>query len=834
MKNSQPRKELRIGLVLYGGVSLAVYIHGVVTEIWHALRASEARARNANAGPSKGTAAVYLELLRDLKKLHRGNDLRIVVDTIAGTSAGGVNGVVLSKAIATGGDASVLDETWIEKSGFGKLKAHPHKHTPCWLRLGDNVAAVWSSGLRKFRRFLDRIPGINWVWARDHIYSLFTSENPKKTPLNGNYFTRMIADTLESMSSPPAGPKLIPPGGRLDLVLTSTDLYGWPRHLPVEPRFHKKLLETQHAHRMRFRFHCPLGQQGNGGDFHDDFDFGLTYAARATAGFPIAFAPVSYCTAARSFKKERFNDPLPDKDAFAARHLPEHRLAGCKASRAWMVDGGILDNKPFSAAIRLIEEKPANRAVYRTLLYIEPDPALVEESKPARSMPLPRAMPGLLFRLFRHEPIFAELRAVASRNRLVQRLVKIANAAETDGKRMMRAALAQHPRDLEKLRAVANDKLRTGNNPSYPGYTVLKARRAADTLAGSISEALGYPYESKHGYFIRQVVRDFFQRQGAFDPPKYHEKDEEAGVYVSNASQLNLLRAFDVPYRLRRLRYLIRVANDRYGDGKQEIDSDEPIDTDRHKALDVFKLALMQAAFAFDELTEWVREHREEVRKYLQQDVDADLDTYIRGYAGERSEVDPGDFLSEVDSADFPSIEVLHQWLKKHFIQTMNDQGEVVRQAILDLPPQLHERLCEAYVVYPMIDAAIFLTMDSAGVRDLSTTRVFRISPHDATKLSCNPRRLKSRELEAFAGFLCEYSREHDLLWGRLDGAERLIDLIIAAGADRLQGQPAKLQPLRVKALNAAFKAILDEAENRPSPRLHGVIGCLRKKLPIT
>lgn len=40
---AQPKKELRIGLVLYGGVSLAVYMHGVVTEIWNALRASEAR-----------------------------------------------------------------------------------------------------------------------------------------------------------------------------------------------------------------------------------------------------------------------------------------------------------------------------------------------------------------------------------------------------------------------------------------------------------------------------------------------------------------------------------------------------------------------------------------------------------------------------------------------------------------------------------------------------------------------------------------------------------------------------------------------------------------------
>ncbi len=794
-------KELRIGLVLYGGVSLAVYMNGVVTEIWNALRGSEA------SETAEGTAGVYRTLMDDLKRGEGCNNLRIVVDTITGTSAGGVNGVVLGKAIATGADASVLNRTWIEKAGIEELAAPPPARAPLWLRFGDHLMARLNGGFRRVRWSFDETPGIDWAWARDHIYSLFTSDNPEKTPLRGDYFTRMIASTLKEMTDGHAGPKLIPPGGQLDLVLTRTDLYGWSRQLPVDARFHDDLPETAHAHQMRFRFRRTLNssQPGDGGDFKDDFD--LTYAARTTAGFPVAFAPVDYRTAAKSFTQARADETLPDQDTFAARHLPEHRLAGCEAETAWMVDGGILDNKPFSAAIRLIEEKPADRSVYRALMYIEPDPALAESGRTAR-MPLPREMPGLLYKLFRHEPIFADLHTVAARNRAVERMIKIADAAETDGRCIMQAALAATPRNLERLRVAANGHLRSGNNPAYPGYAALKARRAAETLAGSISEALGYPHESRHGYLLRQLIRAYFRQQGAFDVP---EHDSKTGAYNSTASQITLLKAFDVPYRLRRLRYLVRVANGQYGKSGMSAET-----------IDRLKSGLMRVTLAFNELTEWVRGQDAEVRTRLQPEGAAPFDTYIRGCAGG---------LSELDSAEFPGIDGLCEWLRTHFVEIMYDQGKAVREAISRLPEPLNERLATAYVVYPMIDVAVFPMMDSTGVRDLSTTKVIRVSPHDAKALSEDPDRLKGRELGAFAGFLRRDSRAHDLLWGRLDGAERLIDLIVAAACGDRPALSNQIMKLRTAALNAAIEAILDDSEREGSAVQRDVVADLRKKL---
>src|SRR5438034_10785844 len=99
-------KELRIALVCFGGISLAVYMHGISKEILKLVRASRvlhdiadrgARAKasffdRADARDAEfDSEALYFELLRDIG---RRLELRVVVDIIAGASAGGINAVM--------------------------------------------------------------------------------------------------------------------------------------------------------------------------------------------------------------------------------------------------------------------------------------------------------------------------------------------------------------------------------------------------------------------------------------------------------------------------------------------------------------------------------------------------------------------------------------------------------------------------------------------------------------------------------------------------------------------------------------------------------------------
>src|SRR3546814_13790290 len=71
------QKELRIALVCYGGVSLAVYMHGVTKEIWHLTRAS--RASHADEPSSGSSEAVYRALIDQIAE-NQGLHLRVLPD----------------------------------------------------------------------------------------------------------------------------------------------------------------------------------------------------------------------------------------------------------------------------------------------------------------------------------------------------------------------------------------------------------------------------------------------------------------------------------------------------------------------------------------------------------------------------------------------------------------------------------------------------------------------------------------------------------------------------------------------------------------------------------
>src|SRR5688572_32760574 len=103
--------ENRFGLVMYGGVSLAVYINGVAQEFFNAVRGR----------------GVY----QFVKAL---TDSDIVVDIVSGTSAGGINGIMLSYALANERELADAASLWRNDGDIRKLLRSP----------GGRVESGWS------------------------------------------------------------------------------------------------------------------------------------------------------------------------------------------------------------------------------------------------------------------------------------------------------------------------------------------------------------------------------------------------------------------------------------------------------------------------------------------------------------------------------------------------------------------------------------------------------------------------------------------------------------------------------------------------------------------
>jgi patatin-related protein len=110
-------EEVRLAMAWNGGVSLAIWMGGVAVELDQSRRTiPRASATTATAGSAGSTAALY-------QALADAFDRRLVIDILAGASAGGLNGALLAGVIThrTTLAAAELRSRWLDIGDFGKL-----------------------------------------------------------------------------------------------------------------------------------------------------------------------------------------------------------------------------------------------------------------------------------------------------------------------------------------------------------------------------------------------------------------------------------------------------------------------------------------------------------------------------------------------------------------------------------------------------------------------------------------------------------------------------------------------------------------------------------------
>ncbi len=310
-------EELRLALGMRGGVSLAVWIGGACCEIDLTRRAAGAEA-----------SAFWRETLS-----YSAYE-KVVVDVLAGASAGGLNGVLYAASQVYDFPYAAMRATWLKLGGTEDLV----RREPPWPSIfaGDGY-------------FLDKV--------QEQLVELVGERQGGNDPPPSGSPTvdlRLSATLMEPLSHP----TLSPVGERLDEPRSGSGFHF--RHpaddwLPSDfPRF--VAADDQRV---------------------PEFDramWRLAVAARATSSYPAAFE----AAAVQSSRGQSFGSP-PVLGGAAGRcdlgrtFLDRHGKTEDPNDAVFMVaDGGVLDNIPLGRALDAVAAAPADGPTDRFLVYLQP------------------------------------------------------------------------------------------------------------------------------------------------------------------------------------------------------------------------------------------------------------------------------------------------------------------------------------------------------------------------------------------------------------------------------------------------------------------------------
>jgi patatin-related protein len=545
MTDTTPRmeveQEVRFAVVMYGGLSLAIYMNGIAQELLHLVRATApdpddpGRPLHPNEGPNGLTPLerVYRQLGQllgpggDLERQQGGAAAtawdvdapppdpirtRFVIDILSGTSAGGINAVFLAKALANGQTMDQLKDLWVAEGDVEKL-------------INDDGAAVGGLPVQR----------------------------PPKSLFSGQRMYVKLVEAFDGMEDPRALSERStrsPYVEELDLFVTATDLVGLPVPLRLSDAV---VMERRHRNVFHFAYGRRPGAVHN--DFHARNNGFLAFAARCTSSFPGAFEPMRLdtVTAALRASGKSWHAGITGHDVERWRaYFPEYRNDGDRFVRRAFADGGYLDNKPLGYAVDQLAHRRASIPVSRKLIYVEPSPEHVNPLADVGEPPGAFSATLSAFTLARYETIREDLERVLARNRLIDRVATLTRGFEEDldnevaGERLRMTGEAYGRTFLKGMIAAS------GIGAWYGGYHRLKVATLSDELAALIANLAGFDERSDDLLAIRYLVRAF--RESRY---KRYEEESDDGLPAPRMSEARFLLNFDLSFRVRRLRFAI-------------------------------------------------------------------------------------------------------------------------------------------------------------------------------------------------------------------------------------------------------------------------------------
>jgi patatin-related protein len=861
-------REIRFSVVLYGGVSLAIYINGVTQELFQLARAT-AQNPDKPVEPLCGdnelsrTAGTYRKLAQILslspaerQALEKSDSIaagkpvspdglphsigvKFVIDTISGTSAGGINGIFLGKALAHNQSLDSLQALWIKEGDIGSL-------------INDSQSIKDLAG--------------------------FPSPNPPESLLNGQRMYRRLVEALDTMDNGATdSPKASGYVNELDVFITTTDVNGLPVYLRLADG-----IVTERRYKNVFQFSYPNNESPTKSDFDRSHNSFLAYAARCTSSFPVAFAPMRLegvgdvlTTMTTHLTEGKLGQDRARWQRFFPAYQPSTEEPG---NPAWyefekrpFCDGGYLDNKPFSYAIEELPQRVSRLPVERKLIYVEPDPENAVLARDPSRVPNAIENAWLAESLASYETIREDLERVLARNRLIERVDRLLAGSDEDV-RMWRKANTFTDNQL----FLKGDfgELIAKYGPSYGGYHRLKVAALTDEIGSWFGAAAGFLRTSAYVLAIRLLIRAWRERTysmrespppataaspGAVSPeatrtavaPVVGEIQAAPAVPTEPATPAAPAAApaapavapaapavapaapavapaapavtipvnrpapdhltepwflfdFDLSYRIRRLRFVMkrldatclasltgRPAGASMGI-VQELAQDVSADKSIMDKLDGLRSGLQTALEALIRTRDNLKSAGKQnpLTNLLDGDAIPGLNilenvlsgrTFDERFAKAQAVVANDTVMKAIDRCAV----ALREEVSNAAVSSSDSARGALVAAVNNAkhPEELRvmQQMYSFYEDFQGYDFVSFPVMYATDIgEELATTDVIRVSPQDATRLvdpekGDNRRKLAGTTLFHFGAFLEEKWRRNDMLWGRLDGAERLI-----------------------------------------------------------
>jgi len=147
-------------------------------------------------------------------------------------------------------------------------------------------------------------------------------------------------------------------------------------------------------------------------------------------------------------------------------------------------------------------------------------------------------------------------------------------------------------------------------------------------------------------------------------------------------------------------------------------------------------------------------------------------------------------------------------------LKAIDDEADRwLAEALAAFPKAERRTLMLTYLGFPFYDIATLPLLQGEGLDEYDEVKVDRISPEDAAAIRGGgvEATLKGVQFNSFGAFFSRAYRENDYLWGRLHGAERLIDIVVSTLPEGLCLSDGLTDRLK----REAFRAILDEERPR-------------------